>query len=219
MPLTQQHLQSVDRIAKSRLVAIIRLNNKEDVAGVIACLVAGGITTLEVTANTPGYCEAIAEARAKYPNVLVGAGTITNTERAQQAIDAGAQFIVTPNTEASVITLAHAHNLPVLMGALTPTDIAKAISLKADFIKIFPAGAFGIKYFKDIQGPFSDVPFMPVGGVNINNIAQWFEAGAIGVGVGNDLTQAVNTQQEKNDLIQHVKNYLSKIPNTNQKEA
>lgn len=201
------------KIADSQLVAIIRLSNAEEVADVIHCLVKGGVTTLEVTANTPGYCDAITQARSKYPDILIGAGTITNTQRAEQAIKAGAQFIVTPNTAPSVVDVAHHHGLPVLMGALTPTDIAQAIELGADFIKIFPAGSFGIKYFKDIQGPFSDVPLMPVGGVNINNIGDWFAAGAIGVGVGNDLTKAVHTEKDKQDLVSHVRKYISQLPN------
>ena len=214
MNTVELRTQTANKISDSKLVAIIRLGNAEEVADVIDCLVFGGVTTLEVTANTPGYCQAITAARKKYPDVLIGAGTVINVERAQQAIDAGAQFIVTPNTESSVVEIAHKHGLPVLMGALTPTDIAQAININADFIKVFPAGSLGIKYFKDIQGPFSDVPLMPVGGVNIDNIGEWFEAGAIGVGVGNDLTRAVHSEQEKLDLIAHVKNYVNQIPYT-----
>ncbi|KMT66827.1 bifunctional 4-hydroxy-2-oxoglutarate aldolase/2-dehydro-3-deoxy-phosphogluconate aldolase [Catenovulum maritimum] len=210
--ILEKRLAVSEKIKASKLVAIIRLKNEYQVAKVVECLVTAGVSTLEVTANTPGYCQAIREARATYPNALVGAGTITNIQRAESAIEAGAQFIVTPNTNKDVVELAHAHGLPVLMGALTPTEVAEAIEFKADFIKIFPAGSLGVKYFKDLQGPFSGVPFMPVGGVNLDNITDWFNAGAVGVGVGNDLTRAVTTENEKLELIKHIKSYLSKLP-------
>lgn len=209
--------QVSEKIKQSQLVAIIRLTYQYEVANVIECLVRGGVTTLEVTANTPGYCEEISKARAKYPDILIGAGTIINTERAHEAIKAGAQFIVTPNTDESVVSVAHEHGLPVLMGALTPTDIAQALAFKADFIKVFPAGSLGIEYFKDLQGPFSDTALMPVGGVNLENIRDWFEAGAQGVGVGNDLTRAANSPEEQIKLIAHIKNYVAKLPKNKDK--
>jgi 2-dehydro-3-deoxyphosphogluconate aldolase/(4S)-4-hydroxy-2-oxoglutarate aldolase len=200
-----------NKIRKEKLVAIIRLDKQKDIASVVKCLISGGVGCLEITSNTPGFTEEISKARAQYPDILIGAGTIINKTLAQQAIEAGAQFLVTPNTDKSIVKIAHKHNLPVLMGALTPTDIAKAINYNADFIKIFPAGTFGIKYFKDLQGPFSDTSFIPVGGINIDNISDWFNAGAIGVGIGNDLTRAVNNQEEQNILIALVKNYMEKI--------
>lgn len=210
--LNQQRTNTLNKIIESQLVAIIRLAQQSEIEPVIKCLVEGGITTLEITANTPGYCEEISKARANYPEILVGAGTVINIERANLAIEAGAQFLVTPNTESTIVQLAHSKGIPVLMGALTPTDIAQAIHFNADLIKVFPAGALGVNYFKGLQGPFSNTPLMPVGGVNIDNIEQWFSAGAIGVGVGNDLTSAVTTPEQQNKLITLVQAYLAKLP-------
>ncbi|MDO6693889.1 bifunctional 4-hydroxy-2-oxoglutarate aldolase/2-dehydro-3-deoxy-phosphogluconate aldolase [Aliiglaciecola sp. 3_MG-2023] len=203
---------TAEKIAASQLVAIIRLPHQSEVTNVVQCLVIGGVSTLEITSNTPGFATEITSAREKHPNVLIGAGTIINSTLAKEAIKAGAQFLVTPNTEKSVIKTAHKHGIPVLMGALTPTDIANCIKYKADFIKVFPAGSLGLTYFKGLQGPFSNTHLMPVGGVNINNIEEWFEAGAIGVGVGNDLTRAANTVAEQKTLIELVKKYVSKLP-------
>lgn len=210
--LTEQRTDILNKIIESQLVAIIRLAQQSEVEPVIKCLVEGGITVLEITANTPGYCEEIKKARANFPNILVGAGTVINTERALLAIEAGAQFLVTPNTEKTIVQLAHAKGIPVLMGALTPTDIAQAINYNADLIKVFPAGSLGLKYFKDLQGPFSDIPLLPVGGVNIDNIQDWFAAGATGVGVGNDLTSAVTTPEQQKELVTLVRAYLAKLP-------
>lgn len=201
-----------EQIKQSGLVAIIRLKKQNHVADVLDCLITGGVTTLEITANTPGFCEEISAARRKYPNALIGAGTVINAELAERAIAAGAQFLVTPNTEKSVVETAHKHGAPVLMGALTPTDIANCISFNADFIKIFPAGSFGIKYFKDLQGPFSDVPLMPVGGVNIDNVTDWFDAGAVGVGVASDLCRVIDTPEDRQALIELAKSYVEKLP-------
>ena len=210
-----QRINTSDKIRKSQLVAIIRLANQDEVEAVVTCLIKGGVTALEITSNTPGFAQEIKHARAKHPEVLIGAGTIIDSKLAKEAIKAGAQFLVTPNTNKSVVKAAHKHGIPVLMGALTPTDIANCIKFKADFIKVFPAGSLGIKYFKDLQGPYSDIPLMPVGGVNIDNIEEWFEAGAIGVGVGNDLTQAANTVNEQEALINIVKSYVAKLPSKN----
>lgn len=171
-----------------------------------------GIHVLEITSNTPGFEQEIAKARAAHKNALIGAGTIINTTLAQQAIDAGAQFIVTPNTNKSVVELAHQHGLPVLMGALTPTDVANAIEYNADIIKVFPAGSMGVGYFKALTGPFSEAQLMPVGGVNLDNISQWFEAGACGVAVSGDFCKVLNTEQERSVLTKLVKKYISKLP-------
>lgn len=213
-----QRFKIADKIRESQLVAIVRLTEQSDVASVVQCLVTGGITTLEITSNTPGFSEEITLAREKHPDVLIGAGTIINKTLAKQAIKAGAQFLVTPNTDKSVVKTAHKYGIPVLLGALTPTEIAKALKLKADFIKIFPAGSLGVNYFKGLQGPFSNIPLMPVGGININNISEWFDAGAIGVGVGNDLSRAANTEAEQVSLIELAKQYVAMLPKNKSNE-
>ena len=179
----------------------------------INCLVNAGINALEITSNTPGFEQEIAKARAAYKNTLIGAGTIINTVLAQQAIDAGAQFIVTPNTNQAVVELAHRHGLPVLMGALIPTDVANAIEYNADIIKVFPAGSMGVNYFKALTGPFSDVPLMPVGGINLDNLTHWFAAGACAVAVSSDFSKPVNNKQQYDTLSQLVCKYISAVAN------
>ena len=210
--LNNNRVEISDKIKRSQINAILRFSQQSDVSNVLKCLVTGGIKTLEITSNTPGYLEEISLARAKYPQILIGAGTIINAELAIEAIAAGAQFLVTPNTDKEIIEIAHANDIPVLMGALTPTDIANCIKFDADFIKLFPAGSLGIKYLKDLSGPFSSTSLIPVGGVNINNIEDWFAAGAIGVGVGNDLSKSVNTAQEQKSLIELAQLYVCKLP-------
>ncbi|WP_055015030.1 bifunctional 4-hydroxy-2-oxoglutarate aldolase/2-dehydro-3-deoxy-phosphogluconate aldolase [Pseudoalteromonas sp. P1-13-1a] len=209
--LNAHRIKISKKIRQDKLVAIIRLKQQSDVATLINCLVNAGINALEITSNTPGFEQEITKARAAYKNTLIGAGTIINTALAQQAIDAGAQFLVTPNTNQAVVELAHRHGLPVLMGALTPTDVANAIDYGADIIKVFPAGSMGVNYFKALTGPFSDVPLMPVGGINLDNLTDWFEAGACAVAVSSDFSKPINNNHQYDTLSQLVCKYISAL--------
>lgn len=209
--LNAHRIKISKKIRQDKLVAIIRLKQQSDVAPLINCLVNAGINALEITSNTPGFEQEITKARAAYKNTLIGAGTIINTALAQQAIDAGAQFLVTPNTNQAVVELAHRHGLPVLMGALTPTDVANAIDYGADIIKVFPAGSMGVNYFKALTGPFSDVPLMPVGGINLDNLTDWFEAGACAVAVSSDFSKPINNNHQYDTLSQLVCKYISAL--------
>ncbi len=196
-------------IKKEKIVVIIRMKQQNQVAKVVEALVAGGIKVLEITANTPGYAEEIAKARALYPNILVGAGTITNIAKAKDAVAAGAQFIVTPNTNVDTIKVSHENNIPILMGAITPSEISLAAESGADVVKLFPAGAMGLKYFKAVKAPLSDIPLFAVGGVNVENTAEWIAAGAEGIGVGGSITKPVNSEADFNDIVEEAKQYLS----------
>src|SRR5690606_15283142 len=115
-----------------RLVAIVRLKQQDQIAAVLESLVIGGIKALEITTNTPGFGEEIARARKHYPKILIGAGTVTDPDLAMMAINAGAQFVVTPNTDPEIISIAHQYDVPVLMGAATPTELNLAIRGGAD---------------------------------------------------------------------------------------
>jgi len=175
-------------LEKEKLIAIVRLFKREDIQPTIKQLVQGGIKVLEITSNTPGYIAEIGTARKLYPKIIIGAGTITCESQAIDAIKGGAQFLVTPNTEASIVRAAHGHDIPVVMGALTPTEICKAVTSGADIIKLFPAGIMGLDYFKSIKGPLNDIKFFVVGAIGPKNIHDWLSAGALGMGIGNKLT-------------------------------
>lgn len=185
--MKRQQINTV--IEQEKLVAIVRLKSKAIINPAIKSLVEGGIKILEITSNTPGYLEKIQESRELYPEILIGAGTVTNLKIAQEAIDAGAQFLVTPNTDPRIIEVAHANDIAVLMGAMTPSEISLALDYGADFIKLFPAGNLGIGYFKSIKGPFDKVKFFAVGGINPGNVRDWLEAGITGVGMGGHLVK------------------------------
>ncbi len=210
----QRRTEFVQRIKQHKLVAIIRLSEQGEVQTTIDCLVEGGVKVLEITSNTPGFAEEISSAREQYPAILIGAGTILNTLLAEQAIEAGAQFLVTPNVSKNIVDCAHNADIPVLMGALTPTEIVAAINANADIIKLFPGGELGLEYYRGIKGPFDQVDFFAVGGLGIDNFQAWFEEGIAGVGIGNALTKAIHTEQEKVDHIAFVKRFVAKLEET-----
>lgn len=201
---------TVEVIEKERLIAIVRLKDHDFISTVLEDLVTAGINVIEITSNTPRYLEAISKALKTYrdTDVLIGAGTITNGDLAKEAVEAGAQFLVTPNTNPEVVKIAHAHEVPVAMGALTASEICAAADCGADIIKFFPAQTFGIDYFKAIQGPLSDKKFFVVGGINLTNFKEWVDAGASGFGLGSSLTKGRYSEEDRNDRITSAKRFI-----------
>ncbi|MFX0556189.1 bifunctional 4-hydroxy-2-oxoglutarate aldolase/2-dehydro-3-deoxy-phosphogluconate aldolase [Maribacter sp. CXY002] len=188
-------------IRNEKIVAIVRLKEQKEVAPLVKELIESDIKLLEITSNTPGFSAEISKAKILYPNILIGAGTVTNPSIAEEAIAAGAQFLVTPNVNIDVIQIAHKNDIPVLMGAMTPTEICTAVENGADLIKLFPAGNLGVDYFKSIKSVMNNVDFIAVGGINLSNLEEWLAAGVFGVGLGSALTKL---DKDKNTNIKKV---------------
>ena len=152
---------------------------------VVDALAEGGVRALEVTMTVPRAIELIKEIAPTLPaDFLFGAGTLLDPDTVHRAIDAGAQFIVSPVFRPEVIKAAHADGVPVMPGCFTPTEILSAWEMGADVIKVFPATSVGPGYLKDIRGPLPQIKLMPTGGVSIDNVGDWLRAGAVAVGVG-----------------------------------
>ncbi|MGB3851678.1 MAG: bifunctional 4-hydroxy-2-oxoglutarate aldolase/2-dehydro-3-deoxy-phosphogluconate aldolase [Tunicatimonas sp.] len=184
MPTKQQVL---NQILAQKVVAIVRLSTSEAVVPTVEALHAGGIVAIEVTVGTPGALRHI-ERYADHASVLIGAGSVIDAESAQAAIEAGAKFLVTPVSKASVIETAQRYQVPVFSGAFTPGEILQAVEWGADVVKVFPADALGMKYFKAVLAPMPHLPLMPTGGVTLDNAKGWLAAGACALGVGSALT-------------------------------
>ncbi|MFH2045496.1 MAG: bifunctional 4-hydroxy-2-oxoglutarate aldolase/2-dehydro-3-deoxy-phosphogluconate aldolase [Pseudomonadota bacterium] len=147
-----------------------------------------GLQAIEVTMNTENAAQIISNCRKSVPSgKLLGAGTVRTLDEAKKAADSGAMFFVTPNTDTSVIEYAFSHNIPVIAGAFTPTEVYNAWSAGADMVKVFPCGHFGPQYIKDLLGPFDQIPLVAVGGVNNSNIGDYFKAGVKAVGTSTSL--------------------------------
>jgi 2-dehydro-3-deoxyphosphogluconate aldolase/(4S)-4-hydroxy-2-oxoglutarate aldolase len=167
------------------VVAVIRLADASRLRAVIDALGAGGVRALEVTMTVPGAIGLIERIAPTLPaDFILGAGTILDADTAQQAIRAGARFIVSPVYRPAVIEMCHRHDVAAMPGCFSPTEILSAWEAGADVVKVFPATALGPGYFKDIHGPLPQVKLMPTGGVTVENAGEWIKAGAVALGVG-----------------------------------
>jgi len=184
----------VQRIEATGLVAIIRANAQTGLLEVCRALRDGGCDVMEITMTTPGALEAIAAASGELGGpagrgCLIGVGSVLDAATAKEAIDAGAQFVVSPVFKAEVIEAAHAAGKPVFAGAFTPTEILAAFEAGSDVVKVFPANHNGPRFFKDILAPMPHLKLTPTGGVDLETIEAWFEAGACCLGVGSALVR------------------------------
>ena len=173
-------------IVDDRAVTVVRAPQPYDVDSLVTALAAGGLRAVELTLTTPGILARLAGANSG-GGAVVGVGTVLTAKDAEAAIDAGAQFLVTPAVRQGVADAAAAHDIPVIMGALTPTEVMAAIDLGAAAVKIFPARATGPDYLRDLHGPYPGVPLIPSGGINAENAAAYLAAGAIAVTAGTDV--------------------------------
>ncbi|WP_263172291.1 bifunctional 4-hydroxy-2-oxoglutarate aldolase/2-dehydro-3-deoxy-phosphogluconate aldolase [Streptomyces sp. SCSIO ZS0520] len=171
------------------VIAVIRAPRIADAAGLCAALAEGGIRWVEFTFTTPGITGHLRRA-AKEAGSRVGAGTVLTEVQAREAIESGAGYLVTPGCRPAVAEAAEEAGVPVVMGALTPTEVARAVDLGADAVKIFPAHAFGPRYFKDLAGPYPGTPLVASGGVSGDNAAAFLAAGARAVCAGSEVVPA-----------------------------
>lgn len=181
-------LQPSSQLRDTGVMAILRAGSADRFGDICRVLADAGITCLEITLTSPGALDAIKAARADLPeSVNVGAGTVTTAEEVRAVVDAGAEFVVSPSAELDVVRAATEAGVRSYPGAFTPTEILAAWRAGATAIKVFPASALGPSFFKNVAGPFPDIPLMPTGGVSLDSIGDWVRAGAIGVGLGGPL--------------------------------
>lgn len=173
---------------KVPLIAILRNLPPSRLEDVAKCMLKAGISTMEITFNTPGALASIKDIADKFGDKLnVGAGTVCNISDMHHALDAGAQFIVMPIIDENVINYCVVHKIPVFPGAYTPTEIYRAWQMGASMVKVFPANDLGPGYIKDVLAPLDEIKLMPTGGVTLENLGTFFHAGAKGAGIGGGL--------------------------------
>ncbi len=179
---------SWDEFSKVPVVGIIRGLTFDEIKHILPVYVSSGLTTIEITMNTPSAKEIISYAADNYSGQLnIGAGTVCNERDLNMALSAGAQFIVTPVISAHVITGCVKLGVPVFPGAFTPTEIYQAWELGASMVKVYPAASLGPAYIRDVKAPLNHIKLLPTGGVNLANLGEFMNAGADGVGVGGQL--------------------------------
>ena len=171
------------------LVPVLRLPSAALVERAVEALLNGGVSIFEVTMTVPGAVDVIRTLSERFGSrALVGAGTVLSASDAKACIDAGARFIVSPGLDLATIEAAHARDVAIMPGVLTPTEVITAWKAKADMVKIFPCSAVGgAKYLRALKGPFPDVKMLPTGGVNVTTAPEYIAAGAAALGIGSEL--------------------------------
>ena len=184
------HHEKINYLLDKCIVAVIRADaGGDELVRVVEAIAKGGVQCIELTMTTPGALDVLATASKKLAgaDVLLGVGTVLDPETCRMAILAGAQYIVTPTLSVPTIQMARRYGTPIATGAFTPTEILTAWDNGSDFVKVFPASVGGPDYIKAIKGPLPQVPLIPTGGVELDNIADFLKAGAAALAVGGNL--------------------------------
>jgi 2-dehydro-3-deoxyphosphogluconate aldolase / (4S)-4-hydroxy-2-oxoglutarate aldolase len=180
---------TIRRIAEIGIVPVVRAGSVDEARRAVEAIRTGGIPVVEITMTVPNAPAMIREVVQQYGDkVLTGAGTVINAAQAQKCLDAGAEFLVSPGLSVAVVRAAAARGKLAIPGALTPSEVMAALEEGVTLIKIFPCGSVGgAKYLKSLRAPFPQCGFIPTGGVNLGNAAEYLAAGAFALGIGADL--------------------------------
>ena len=201
-------------LAFNKAIAVIRADQIQQAAAMAHAVAAGGIKLIEITWNSDRPQELITQLRAKLPNCLIGAGTILDLPQLEAAINAGAQFIFSPHFDLALLKTARdRYNIPLIPGALSPTEIVAAWQAGATNVKVFPIQAMGgANYIESLQSPLGQIPLIPTGGVTIDNAKSFLDAGAIAVGLGSNLFSiSLIKAQNWQGITQRTKTLLNRI--------
>lgn len=179
----------LNMLHQHKIVAILRGIEAQHADRAAQAIIDGGVRLLEVTMNTDGATAIINQWRTKFGDgeARIGAGTVLDVEMAREAVAAGAQFIISPNLDEEVVAYGVERGISVWPGCMTPTEIVRAWKAGAEAVKVFPMASLGVKYLAEIRAPLNNIPMLATGGVDIDNIGDYFRAGACAVGMGSKL--------------------------------
>ena len=194
-------------------IAVIRTAKIEQGRQMALAVAAGGIQLIEITWNSDRPTELIQQLRLELPNCTIGTGTLLTLDQLKEAIAAGAQFLFTPHVDPVMIQTAVAHSIPIIPGALSPTEIVTAWQAGASCVKVFPVSSVGgASYIKSLQGPLGNIPLIPTGGVTLENAKEFIAAGAIAVGLSGQLfPQQLVAQENWSAIAQLAKNLMQQL--------
>ncbi|MFQ3844711.1 bifunctional 4-hydroxy-2-oxoglutarate aldolase/2-dehydro-3-deoxy-phosphogluconate aldolase [Staphylococcus pseudoxylosus] len=205
---------NIDAIKKYKIISIIRGYDTKDTLEIVEQLYKAGIRLVEVTLNSPNALESIKSLNEIYNGeMFIGAGTVLNADCCQKAINIGAKFIVSPDTNLEVISCTKQNNIISIPGALTPSEITYAVNAGADIVKVFPISEMGPAYIKDIRAPLDKIDLLPTGGIDETNIKQYIDMNSIGVGVSSAIVKSGLEINEKslNEIKVKAENLIKKI--------
>lgn len=207
-----EKIETLRRIEEVGVVAVVRAEDSETAEKISKACIDGGIPAIEVTFTVPGADKVITSLKNKFSDkeLIVGAGTVLDSETARIAILAGAKYIVSPDFDLATAKLCNRYQIPYMAGCMTVTEMVKAMEAGTDIIKLFPGSAYGPSIVKGIKAPLPQVPIMPTGGVNIDNVAEWIKNGCIAVGVGGQLTGGAKTG-DYNKITETAKEFTRRV--------
>ncbi|AGK99552.1 bifunctional 4-hydroxy-2-oxoglutarate aldolase/2-dehydro-3-deoxy-phosphogluconate aldolase [Clostridium pasteurianum] len=190
-----EKFNTLARIEEVGVVAVVRAESEDEAVKISKACIEGGISAIEVTFTVPGADKVITSLKNKFSKeeLIVGAGTVLDSETARIAILAGAQYIVSPGFDLESAKLCNRYQIPYMAGCMTITEMIKALEAGTDIIKLFPGSAFGPSMVKNVKAPLPQIPIMPTGGVSLENVDQWIKNGCIAVGVGGQLIEGAKT--------------------------
>jgi 2-dehydro-3-deoxyphosphogluconate aldolase/(4S)-4-hydroxy-2-oxoglutarate aldolase len=212
--MTTRKDEILKRIKEIGLLPVLRANSIDEALALAEAIEAGGVTALEVTMTVPGAIEVIRQlAKQTQGRILIGAGTVLDPETARACMLAGAEFIVSPALNVKTIEICRRYSVPVMPGALTPTEVLTAWEAGADMVKVFPCSALGgAKYLKALKAPLPQIELIPTGGVSLSTAAEFLAAGAFALGVGGDLVNPKAIAEGKPETItQTAREYMEII--------
>jgi 2-dehydro-3-deoxyphosphogluconate aldolase/(4S)-4-hydroxy-2-oxoglutarate aldolase len=200
-------------IYRHRAIAVIRCDSVLLGQQMAEAVALGGMRLIEITWNSDRPAELIQQLRVDLPDCWIGAGTLMSQEQVKTAIAAGAQFLFTPHVDSDLIRLAIDQDIPIVPGALSPTEIVQAWQAGASSVKVFPVQALGgIEYIRSLQGPLGQIPLIPTGGVTVDNAKGLLHAGAIGVGLSSSLfPKSTIIQGDWNFITQQAKTLVQNL--------
>lgn len=197
----------IQRIEKVGVVAVVRASNSEEAKKIALACMDGGVDAIEITYTVPGANKVIEDLTKEFGDrLLVGAGTVLDSETARASILAGAKYVVSPAFDLETAKLCNRYQVPYMPGCMTLTEMITAMEAGADVIKVFPGSAFGPGFIKAVKGPLPQAVLMPTGGVSLENVDQWIQNGCIAVGVGGNLTKG-----SSEDMTKAAKEFVEKV--------
>jgi len=195
----------LNKIHEVGVLAVLRGPSPDLTLKMVDALIKGGVIGIEITYTTPNAAEVVKTLDQAFGSgIVLGMGTLTKPEQVEESVNAGATFLVSPHTDPILGKEMAGSGVPVMLGALTPSEVMQAVGLGSDVVKIFPGSLGGPAYMKALKGPFPDIPMMPTGGVSESNVVDWFKAGAFAVGAGSNLCPKEYAQAGEFDKITEI---------------
>ena len=209
--------QILDEIFKRKAVAVLRVKEEDKLKKVIQAIADGGVSIAEITMTVPNAIKLIEKMNNELnENIIIGVGSVLNKQTAEDAIKAGAKYVVSPILKKEIIETAQKYDVPVMPGCFTPTEIYSAFEMGADIAKVFPADVVGMPFFKAILAPMPHLKLMPTGGVSLTNAGDWLKAGACAIGIGSALLDDKAIKEENYfKLTENAKTIMNSINSVN----